>query len=137
LSKRKLVLAGLGMILSWLLVAGLTYQLSNVSNSFVETYYKYNSWPVILLSSFSFLFLKFFVEAYVESFSQKFVSIITSLSKASFGIYFVHLLVFKSNLKLVYFPGFIFIPIISLVLYLGSFFIAENFGSIAGAEERT
>ena len=130
LSKKYLVISTLGMIFSWLSIAGLTYYLSNISNDFVITYYEYNTWPVALLSISSFVFIKGLSDLYQSRINKKIVNLITSLSKASFGIYFIHMLIFRTNINLIYFPSYIFIPIISMALYLVSYMIIKKVQSI-------
>lgn len=126
ISKNYLLVSGLGVLFSWLLIASLTYRLSVPNMGFIADYYHYYTWPVVLLSTFGFLSLKGLTEVYRNKFTKKKVKIIINLSNASFGIYFIHMLVFRTGINIVYFPSYFFIPMISVSLYLLSYIMIKK-----------
>jgi surface polysaccharide O-acyltransferase-like enzyme len=104
-------------LLSWFAIMLLTYQLSLVNNGFVSTYYHYHTLPVLLLSLSGFVSIKGLIDLHGKKLSKGLVSMITHLSEASFGIYFFHMLLFRTNINLVYFPTYLFLPLLSIGLY--------------------
>ncbi|MDH5533248.1 MAG: acyltransferase family protein [Candidatus Pacebacteria bacterium] len=129
ISKTYLTFYGLGTLFSWLLIASLTYRLSVPNMGFIADYYHYHTWPVVLLSTFGFMSLKGLVEVYKKKISKSYISLITNLSNASFGIYFIHMLIFRTGINIVYFPSYSFIPIISISLYSLSYFVIKKMKS--------
>jgi surface polysaccharide O-acyltransferase-like enzyme len=123
ISQKILTLSFVGMIVSWLTIAGLTYQLSLANHGLILDYYHFHTWPVLLLSLTSFIFLKGLAESYLKKMSVR--KMIEKLSIASFGIYFIHMLVFRTGINLLHFPSFIFIPIISVVTYIVSYLVVS------------
>jgi len=121
ISKQLFVFSSLGLLFSWLLISVLTYQLSVPNNGFVAAYYHYNTWPVVLLSIFGFMSLRSFSDIYKKKLNKKSILIITNLSRASFGIYFIHMLFLRAGFNLIYFPSYIFIPIFSIGIYFLSY----------------
>jgi len=123
ISRRIFLLSFIGMIISLGIIAGLTSRLSLIHNSMILDYYHFHTWPVLLLSVTSFIFYKGQAERYIKR--KEVVSQIKNLSIASFGIYFIHMLVFRTGIHLVYFPSYVFIPIISIVIYLVSYLLIK------------
>lgn len=116
-------LLGLVTIFIWFFIAVMTDFSSALNNVFTETYYHYYSWTVVLLSASLFVLLKQIAE--FEG-VKKLGEAIAELSQASFAIYFIHMIVFKLGLNLIILPSYIFIPLLSLGLYLFSYLLVKS-----------
>jgi surface polysaccharide O-acyltransferase-like enzyme len=128
ISKQLFNLSFVGMVLSWITIAGLTNYLSVANKGLILDYYHFHTWPVLLLSMLSFIFLKGLAERHIKR--KEIKKVIRELSIVSFGIYFIHMLVFKININLVYFPSYIFIPLVSFIIYFLSYFIIKKLKNI-------
>ena len=116
--KRKNIICIAIYIMSTICTAFLTYFISKINNSVYDSFMWYRS-IFIILSSFSM-----FVLVIINSNRIKNENIL-KLSKYSFGVYLIHVIflyIIKSNITIINYSPIIFIPIISIVIYVGSLF---------------
>ncbi|MCL4208014.1 acyltransferase family protein [Patescibacteria group bacterium] len=121
----------------------LTFNLSLANRGFVSTYYGFNSWTVFVMSVGSFLFLAQLKNFFENRLSATVKKVVANLSLISFQIYFAHLLFFRISFSFTTLPAMIFIPVYTLLIFGGSWWIVwlmgkNNFlAKLSGAEERT
>lgn len=125
-------------ISKWVCVAGVlslvfiiagTYGISVYKNETVEILYEYNYLPVCILSVAIFLFFKNYISKLC--FGEKALKIIAFIAKHSFGIYLVHMLVFKLlPLKLNSFNVLLSVPVITVLVFVISLAITFIIGKI-------
>lgn len=127
----------------WLATILLTSDLSSQNNGFVSTFYHFHTWPVFLASIGSFALLAQIEPFFKKSFSKKVLFLLITLSRATFQLYFIHLLFFRLPFSWQTLPSWVFLPAYTLIIFGGSWLgviILKKvpiLAKLSGAEERT
>jgi len=117
-------------IISTLITFVSTILLSIHNSSYFENLFAYRS-LFMMLSSIS-IFMLFIINK-EKILSKLNENIILNLSKYSFGIYLIHVIVFNfitENINIINYSSLLFIPLISLVIYIISYILVIIFNKI-------